>query len=268
MDQCGPVDANPFPTFGGTDSGNTLNRAVGAVDHAVDHVVDQIAGAVDAVDHVVDQIVDAVDDAADQVVDAADQVVDRLRGMRWPSPATIRAAAAALASGETLALAGRRLQYVSQFFGLSLLPRPADVTPRQWAARQNWIRRRTIFGANGFSAKGEHALRLNLVQAAIVKQRAPKSTHCRRGHRWTTENTRVTAKGRSCRTCERLVRAERVRRKLAARKAVTVLADVREQMIAVGIRSHQDPTSAYWRQRYVALRSRWRALKRELAPYV
>ena len=246
MNQCGPVELNPFSTFVDTESENTLNRAV------------------DAVDHVVDQIVDA----ADQVADAADQVVDRLRGMRWPSAATIRAAAAALASGQTLALAGRRLHYVSQFFGLSLLPRPVDVTPRQWAARQNWIRRRKVFGANGFSAKGEHALRLNLVQAAIVKQRAPKSTQCRRGHRWTIENTRVTAKGRSCRTCERLVRAERVRRKIAAKKSVTVLADVRERMIAVGIRSHQDPTSAYWRQRYVALRARWRDLKEELAPYL
>ena len=261
MNQCGPVDLNPFPSFVDTDSENTLNRAVDAVDHVVDQFVDAVDGAVD-------QIVEAVDDAADQVAGAADQVVDRLRGMRWPSAATIRAAAAALASGQTLALAGRRLHYVSQFFGLSLLPRPADVTPRQWAARQNWIRRRKVFGANGFSPKGEHALRLNLVQAAIVKQRAPKSMHCRRGHRWTIENTRVTAKGRSCRTCERLVRAERARRKIAAKKAVTVLADVRERMIAVGIRSHQDPASAYWRQRYVALRSRWRDLKEELAPYL
>jgi hypothetical protein len=39
-------------------------------------------------------------------------------------------------------------------------------------------------------------------------------------------------------------------------------------MIAVGIRSHQDPSSAYWRQRYVALRARWRDLKEELAPYL
>ncbi len=250
MEQCGPAEANPFSAFVETDSGETLNRAVSHLNKAVD------------------QMVDTVENAADQVSETADEVAERLRNMRWPSAATIRAAAEALASGDTLALAGRRLQYVSQFFGLSLLPRPADVTPRQWAARQNWVRRRLIFGANGFSPEGEHALRLNLVQAAIVKQRAPKSTHCRRGHRWTTENTRVTAKGRSCRACEQLVRAERARRKLAARKATTVLADIRERMIAVGIRSHQDPASDYWRQRYVALRSRWRALKQELAPYL
>lgn len=185
--------------------------------------------------------------------------------MRWPSAKTIRAASAALAAGDTLALAGRRLCYVAQFFGLSLLPRPVGVTPRQWAARQNWARRREVFGANGFSATGQHAIRLNLVQATIVKQRVPKSTHCRRRHKWTAENTRVTPKGRSCRTCERLVRAARTRRRLTALKAATTLRDLREEMIQVGIRSHQDPMSKYWRDRYVALRSRWRELKKELA---
>lgn len=250
MEQCGPAELNPFSAFVETDSGETPNHAVSQINQAVDDIVER------------------VELAADQVGETADEVVERFRNMRWPSAATIRAAAAALAAGDTLALAGRRLQYVSQFFGLPLLPKPADVTPRQWAARQNWVRRRLNFGANGFSPEGEHALRLNLVQAAIVKQRAPKSTHCRRGHRWTTGNTRVTAKGRSCRACEQIVRAERARRKLAARKASTVLAEVRERMIAVGIRSHQDPASDYWRQRYVALRARWRALKAEIAPYL
>lgn len=189
---------------------------------------------------------------------------ERERSMRWPSSATIQAAQAALEAGHSDALASRRLSYVTEFFGLPTPPRPVDVTPRQWAARSNWVRRREKFGANGFSAAGQHALRLNLVQAAIVKERAPKSTHCRRGHKWTVESTRITEKGRSCRTCELLVRADRTRKRLAARKAATVLADLREDMIAAGIRCHQDPTSDYWRSRYVAIRSRWRALKAQI----
>lgn len=183
------------------------------------------------------------------------------RRLRWPSVSTIRAAAAALASGQSLALASRKLRYVSEFFGLSLPPRPADVTARQWAARQNWIRRREVFGETGFSKEGELALKLNLVQAAIVKQRRPKARHCRRGHRWTAENTRMTARGRSCRACEQIMRGKRRFQRLAERQVAERLAELRRDMITVGIRAQRDPASAYWRDRYVAIRERWLDLR-------
>jgi hypothetical protein len=183
------------------------------------------------------------------------------RRMRWPSASTIRAAAAALASGESLALASRKLRYVSAFFGLSLPPRPADLTARQWAARQNWIRRREVFGETGFSKEGELALKLNLVQAAIVKQRKPKSRQCRRGHRWTAANTRMTARGRSCRACEQIMRGLRRYQRTVERQAAERLAELRRDMIAIGIKAQRNPSSAYWRDRYVAIRERWLDLK-------
>ena len=183
------------------------------------------------------------------------------RIMRWPAASTIRAAAAALAAGDTLALSSRHLRYVSEFFGLALLPRPAGVTPRQWAARQNWVRRRESFGPSGFSETGEHSLRLNLVQARIVKRRRPKSRHCRRGHLWTPANTRLTQKGRSCRACEQIIRAQRARRRQVARQMETRVAELRQRMIDVGVRAHQDPSSAYWRQRFVAIRERWQEMR-------
>ena len=183
------------------------------------------------------------------------------RQMRWPSVSTIRAAAAALASGDTLTLASRKLRYVSAFFGLSLPPRPADVTARQWAARQNWVRRREVFGATGFSKEGEFALKLNLVQAAIVKQRKPKARQCRRGHRWTAENTRLTTRGRSCRACEQIVRGQRRQKLIVERQSAERLASLRRDMIAVGIKAQRHPESSYWRDRYVAIRERWLDLR-------
>ena len=183
------------------------------------------------------------------------------RRMRWPSASTIRAAADALALGDSLALASRKLRYVSAFFGLSLPPRPADVTARQWAARQNWVRRREVFGETGFSKEGELALKLNLVQAAIMKQRRPKPRHCRRGHRWTAQNTRMTTRGRSCRACELIVRGQRRHRRLVERQAAEQLAALRRDMIQVGIKSQRDPQSRYWRDRYVAIRERWLDLR-------
>ena len=183
------------------------------------------------------------------------------RSMRWPSASTIRAAAAALASGESLALASRKLRYVSAFFGLSLPPWPADVTARQWAARQNWIRRREVFGETGFSKEGELALKLNLVQAAIVKQRKPKARQCRRGHRWTAANTRMTTRGRSCRACEQIMRGLRRYKRVVERQAAERLAELRRDMITVGIKAQRNPSSAYWRDRYVAIRERWLDLR-------
>ena len=183
------------------------------------------------------------------------------RTMRWPAATTIRAAAAALASGDTLALSSRHLRYVSEFFGLPLLPRPAGVTPRQWAARQNWVHRRESFGPSGFSETGEHSLKLNLVQARIVKRRRPKSRHCRRGHLWTPENTRVTKKGRSCRACEQIIRGMRARNRLMAQRLEKQVTDLRQQMIELGVRAHQNPSSAYWRHRFVAIRERWQEMR-------
>lgn len=185
------------------------------------------------------------------------------RAPRWPSRATIRAARRALEAGATLALAGRRLTYCSDFFGLSTSIRPAGVSPRQWAARQNWIRRREIFGTNGFSAKGEHALRLNLVQAAVVKARAPRSAKCRRGHAWRPETTRITAKGRSCRLCERIVRGQRTLARKARAARAAAIDEARRGMIHVGIEMHRQPLSAYWRDRYQAAHARWVALVRD-----
>lgn len=183
------------------------------------------------------------------------------RCMRWPSASTIRAAAAALASRESLALASRKLRYVSAFFGLSLPPCPADVTARQWAARQNWIRRREVFGETGFSKEGELALRLNLVQAAIVKRRKPKARQCRRGHRWTVANTRLTTRGRSCRACEQIMRGLRRYKRTIERQAAERLAELRRDMIAIGIKAQRNPSSTYWRDRYVAIRERWLDLR-------
>lgn len=177
--------------------------------------------------------------------------------MRWPSMSTIRAAAAAVAAGDSLALASRKLRYVSAFFGLSLPPKPAELTPRQWAARQNWVRRREVFGETGFSKEGELALKLNLVQASIVKQRKPRSRHCRRGHRWTLDNTRMTTRGRSCRACEQIIRGQRRIKQVMKRQVADRLASLRRDMIAVGIKAQRHPDSAYWRDRYVAIRERW-----------
>lgn len=189
----------------------------------------------------------------------------RLRSMRWPCAQKIRAVAEALERGDSLALAGRRLAYVTEFFGLPTPPRPADATPRQWAARNNWARRRETFGKSGFSAEGTLALRLNLVQAAIVKARTPKRSHCRRGHKWTVENTRQTPKGRSCRACEVVVRAEKNRRRSEWLDRKAAIAEARQQMLEVGRRSDMDPASKYWRDRYVAARGRWQKLKQAAA---
>ena len=159
------------------------------------------------------------------------------RIMRWPAASTIRAAAAAMAAGNTLALSSRQLRYVSEFFGLALLPRPVGVTARQWAARQNWVHRRESFGPSGFSRSGEHSLKLNLVQARIMKRRRPKSRHCRRGHLWTSANTRVTKKGRTCRACEQIARGLRIRKRVVARGLEPRLADLRQRMIDLGVRA-------------------------------
>jgi hypothetical protein len=185
-----------------------------------------------------------------------------VRGKRWPNADTIRAAQEAVERGDSLALQSRRLRYVTEFFGLTVAMRPADVTPRQWAARWNWAQRRERLGPSGFSPQGQHALRLNLVSAAIAKRRIPLSKTCRRGHKWTAQTTRMTRKGRSCLLCETLVRAERARsrREWIGRKEQ--IAAARAYMLDVGRRSNMDPSSTYWRDRYVAARDRWQKLKR------
>jgi hypothetical protein len=188
-----------------------------------------------------------------------------VRAKRWPESATIRDATAALERGDTLALQSRKLRYVTEFFGIVLPMVDASQTPRQRAARLNWTRRREELGPTGFSEQGHHALRLNLVQAQTVKRRKPKATHCGRGHKWTSDNTRMTSKGRTCRACEVLVRHEKIEKRRAwlARKEQVEAA--RAYMLEVGVRSDQNPTSAYWRDRYVAARARWQKLKQQAA---
>jgi hypothetical protein len=39
------------------------------------------------------------------------------------------------------------------------------------------------------------------------------------------------------------------------------VAELRQRMIDVGVRAHQDPSSAYWRQRFVAIRERWQEMR-------
>jgi hypothetical protein len=165
-----------------------------------------------------------------------------------------------------LPLCGRRLSYCAEFFDLVTAVRPPELSARQWAARCNWERRREVFGPKGFSAAGEHALRLNLVQASVVKARAGKSTTCRRGHFWRPETTRVTSKGRSCRLCERIVRGQRVRARKARAARAAAIAAARAAMIQVGIEMHRQPRSAYWRARYQAAHARWVRLVRGADP--
>jgi hypothetical protein len=104
-----------------------------------------------------------------------------------------------------------------QFFGLPMPMIAEGLTKRQAAARAIWDRRREVYGETGFSDRGRHALRLNLVSAVIAKEKEIKSKTCRRGHLWTAETTRLTGKGRSCRLCEKLTRGQRkVKKQLLA----------------------------------------------------
>lgn len=184
-----------------------------------------------------------------------------MRGQRWPDATSIRLAQEAIERGDTLALGSRRLRYTAEFFGLALPPVDASLTPRQRAAHWNWTQRRERLGPSGFSPQGRHALRLNLVSAAIAKKRIPLSKTCSRGHKWTTETTRMTSKGRSCRLCEKLVRDEKTRKRLEWLQRKEQIEAARAYMLEVGRRSNMDPTSTYWRDRYVAARERWQALK-------
>lgn len=48
--------------------------------------------------------------------------------------------------------------------------------------------------------------------ASTRRRPGPKrKTHCKRGHEFTNENTRLTSKGRACRACDRLWDAKRHR---------------------------------------------------------
>jgi hypothetical protein len=180
--------------------------------------------------------------------------------MRWPSAETIRAAQQALEAGETLQLGGRRLGYVSSFFGLQTAPVPAGLTPRQYAARQTWAKRREKFGDSGFSNTGHVRLRLNLVSAMIAKEKISRSRTCGRGHVWTSETTRMSAKGRSCRTCERLVWSQRKLREREQKAKVEQITALRKTLIDVGIRANQDVESQYWRDRLTSLTKEYRKL--------
>lgn len=180
---------------------------------------------------------------------------------RWPSPSAIRQTRAALERGDSLALAGRQLQFCTSFFGLALPAVPAGLSARQWAARQNWVRRREAFGPTGFSAPGLHAMRLNLVNASIRKAREPKARACGRGHTWTRETTRLTRRGRSCRVCEKLLRDQRRWRRGRLPALRREFARARDAMIRAGVRAHRAPESAYWRARAVATRQRFRDLR-------
>lgn len=184
---------------------------------------------------------------------------------RWPSASTIRQLRAAIEAGESLKLGSRRLRYAVSFFGIATVPRPANISVRQWAARQNWARRKERLGESGVSEKGRHALMLNLVSADIAKRRIPKPTHCQRGHKWTAENTRRTSRGRSCRACERIGRGQRRLQRLELRRRQSQIREALKQMKLAGIKNHQDPASAYWRDRYVAARDRWQRLKSQAA---
>jgi hypothetical protein len=162
---------------------------------------------------------------------------------RWPEPQVIRALKAALEAGNTLVLGARKFRHVVSFYGLSTAPRPAGLTPRQWAARQNWIRRRAERGESGVSDKGRHNLMLNLVSASIAKKRKPRRTHCQRWHKLTQENTRWTSHGRSCRACERIARGRRRQQRLDWRQRQQDVREAREQMKALGIKNHQPSLS-------------------------
>jgi hypothetical protein len=45
------------------------------------------------------------------------------------------------------------------------------------------------------------------------------------------------------------------------RQTVERLAELRRDMIEIGIKAQRNPSSAYWRDRYVAVRERWLDLR-------
>jgi hypothetical protein len=124
---------------------------------------------------------------------------------------------------------------------------PAGVSARSLGAQIMWANRRDQYGDTGWTDEGKRRF------AEARKRQAKQRKWCRKKlHRW-------VAGQRTCHLC-RLVWEGRA--KTAARVAAD-LAPLREEMIALGIRSNQQPESAYWRQRYEAARERWKGAKAE-----
>lgn len=135
---------------------------------------------------------------------------------------------------------------------------PYGVTPRQHAQRARWKRTRQT------PAQRKAAL-LNFVKARVVAERTVlrRRSTCRRGHKFTLENTRIDKRNgaRQCIACQRVGWAKRA----AAKREARQLDILRDQLKSIGIKANQHPESAYWRDRFVAVRERYLSLKAKAA---
>lgn len=53
--------------------------------------------------------------------------------------------------------------------------------------------------------------KVNILRGESIMAKNARKTHCRRGHEFTPENTRIRANGRNCRACDRIHEAHRNR---------------------------------------------------------
>lgn len=130
---------------------------------------------------------------------------------RWPNVATIMKAQQALERGDYVALTrrsnsrGTGLPRVVAFFGLSLpIARTASHGLREHGATIQWATRRETFGPSGMR---DEVVAKRAKQMRAINQRKRQLRTCRRGHRWTVENT-VTYPSkpgvRYCRACQQV----------------------------------------------------------------
>jgi hypothetical protein len=170
-----------------------------------------------------------------------EQVTCGARTKRWPLASTIQRVRQRLERGDPLNTVD--LEYVAVFFGIAApLPVPAGLTRGQASMIAARARRGKAWTNKPVSA----ATLANL-------KRATKKSTCRRGHRFTAENTYHSKHGwRGCKACSRLKYGRKVWRGLMAKK----IERARQAML----NAHPDRggTSAKFRE----ARLRWLTLKR------
>jgi hypothetical protein len=121
----------------------------------------------------------------------------------------------------------------------------AGVSQQSIGTTIGWAKRRERIGPSGWSESAKARYR------ATRKLQAKQRRWCRKKlHRWETGR-------RQCRLCYNA----RMRLRLATKRQKADIAPFRDAMIKAGIKSNQQPDSAYWRARYEAAIARWQKLK-------